>query len=391
MKKLIAILLVFSVLFAYGCDQKTENRSECDATFATVQEIETTPNNEPPFICEEPESEEPTTRPQFVFFEDSKIIFDNGTYCFELPKTNFEEEISEELLLEFANMLSMSFGVEDYYDWNTTGQNVIKDVHHCTLSISDFTCDKEVFADPFDDEAYDKFMEDVGLEELTCGGVFTFSLKKYNAYLKDIFGPDVKQLSTEDFETGKSAIEKGLKVTGFMSESNYESFYTGKDDIILVQTPATGFGCTGEYIYDVKKDGNDYYVYTVGSFETGGLITDFEDFQREAAESVRYNIYNGYLQTKKYKFACTDDGDVYLKWVNEKYLIAENAEYDYVVKSPVEIKTKKAFTEEYKTVDVLPKGTKVISIYMNKRNNTCEVIANGYFGVVDSTCFEDTN
>ena len=58
----------------------------------------------------------------------NKLILDNGIYRYEIEKTDFEKAYSKELLLQFANMLSMDFGVEDYYDWNTTGENVFKDI-----------------------------------------------------------------------------------------------------------------------------------------------------------------------------------------------------------------------------------------------------------------------
>lgn len=391
MKRLLAFLVVLSLFTClFSCSKKKTTESE--TTDFSQEEAVTTEaviNDEPSVSYEEPKTEETTAKPQFVFFEKSKVIFDNGTYRFELPKTNFEEKFSEELLLEFETMLSMSFGVEDYYDWNTTGQNIVKDIHRCRLNVYDFEEEKSLLDYSLDQEAYEMFMDDAGLEYLECGGVATFSLKDYNEYLKAVFGPNVKQLSTKDFETAKSASEKGLKVTGFMNESAFESFYTGKDDIILVQTPATGVGCVGEYIYDVKKDGNDYYVYTAGNFENYELITDFDAYQSFAAESVAHSIHKGYLQTKTYKFACTDDGNVYLKRVDKKYLVAENAEYDYVVKSPVEVKVKNAFTEEYKAIGVLPKGTKVIRTGMSGLPGSYEVITKDCFGFADEICFEE--
>lgn len=288
-------------------------------------------------------------------------------------------------------MLSMTFGVEDYYDWNTTGQNVFTDVRNCTVAVSGYSKNYEVFHDPIDSEAYEMFLNDAGLETVEYAEALTFSLEGYNEYLKDYFGPDAGQLTVDDFETGKSAKEKGFPVTGAISESDYRCFYSGKDDIIIVQLCATGYGCLGEYIYNIEKDGDDYYVYTVGEVETFKRVTDLNEFQKQVLNDIPYTIYRGWLPTKKYKFGCTPEGDVYLKSVDENYFIAENAEYDYVVDSekPIEVKGKKAKSEDYKVISSIPNGTKVFRVGFLETYDTIQkemyfVICEDCSGFVDS-------
>ncbi len=325
--------------------------------------------------------EEETIEKQTIFLEKNKVIIDNGTYRFEIPKTNFEDVYSEELLLQFSNMLSMEFGVEDYYDWSTSGQNVFSDVRKCVLAINGAYKNYEFLDENYDEEAYDMFLADIGLEYNQHCEVCTFSLAKYNDYLKDFFGPDVIQLTVDDFETGKTAVEKGLTVDGDISESDTRCFYTGKDDIILIQVCATEYGCVGEYIYNVEKDGNDYYVYTVGEVETYRLIEDFDEFQNQALNDISYTIYRGYLPSKKYKFGYTAEGDVYLKSVDESFVVAENAEYDYIVTKNAEIKNKKADSEEYKVIGTITKGTKVIRASMFE--NIKSMKTNVYYVICD--------
>ncbi len=338
--------------------------------------------------------EEETTEKQTVFIEKNMVIIDDGTYRFEIPKTNFENLYSEELLLQFANMLSMDFGVEDYYDWNTSGQNIFSDVKINNMAISGFNKNYDFMDENFDKQAYHMFLKDIGLEYNQYCEVCTFSLEKYNDYLEDFFGPNAKQLTVDDFETGKTAVEKGLIVDGGVSEGGSRCFYTGKDDVILVQVCATGYSCIGEYIYNIEKDGDDYYVYTVGEFETFGVVYDFDEFQNQALNDISHGSYRGYLPAKKYKFACTADGDVYLKSVDKSFMIAENAEYDYIVTQNAEIKNKKADSEEYKVTGSISKGTKVIrlSMYESWRNGKAEmyyVICDGKCGHISIGCAEE--
>lgn len=379
MKKIIALLVVLSLFaFLFSCSKENDEKA-VTTTQAQITENETVETTE-----EEP-YEEQTTR-QTVFVDGETIAFDNGTYRFEIQKTDFENKYPEELLLQFSNMLSMSFGVEDYYDWNTTGQNIYTDVRNCSLYINDFMVTKGLFDNQFDEEAYKMFLNDVGLKNLSGAEAFTVSLEKYNKYLIRMFGPDARQLSVNDFETGKTAIEKGNPVNGDIGEFDYRCFYSGKDDIIVVQACATGFSCIGEYIYNVENDGEDYYVYSVGEVERLGLIDDFNEFQAMALNEISQTIYKGTIPTKKYKFGIAQDGTPYLKSVEARYLIAENAEYSYYVASdiPAEFKMKKAYSEEYKTVETLNKGDKVLVVFNSETRGVCEVITEKGYGIIES-------
>ena len=178
---------------------KSDNKEETTSTNA-VTEYTTVTETTTEIITE-------ATIQNNITLKKDKLILDNGKYRYEIEKTDFEEAYPEELLLQFASMLSMNFGVEDYYDWNTTGENVFVDVRHCCLSINNFIKKKSLFDYDNSQEICQKFMEDAQLEELRGVETFTFSLHEYNDHLKDLFGPDVIQLETSDFETAKSAKE----------------------------------------------------------------------------------------------------------------------------------------------------------------------------------------
>ncbi|MBE6819498.1 MAG: hypothetical protein E7516_00390 [Ruminococcaceae bacterium] len=339
-------------------------------------------------------TEEKTEAQQAVIKGKEKIIIDDGTYQFEINKTNFEDEIPEDILLQFANMLLMDFGVEDYYGWNTSGQNVFSDVRKSNLVISGCYKNYDFLDEETDKEAYAMFLSDVGLEYNMYCEVNTFSLKKYNDYLKDFFGPDVKQLTVDDFETGKSALKKGFAVDGDIGESDTRCFYTGKDDVILIHTCATGFSCVGEYIFDVKKDGDDYYVYTVGEVETHGLIDNFDEFQNQALDDLIYSIYKGVLPAKKYKFGCTADGDIYLKSVDKKFIFPENPEYNCVIEQKAEIKNKKADSEKLTVTGTIPKGVEIVRLPQYESyelDGMYFVACEDYCGYVDSTYIKETD
>lgn len=373
MKRIVAVIIVISMaLMLFSCsDEKTNN------IVTTTQITEE--------ITDEITEEEQTTK-QMVFIEESTIVFDNGTYRFEIPKTDFEKRYSEELLLQFANMLSMSFGVEDYYDWNTTGQNIFKDVRCCTLSVNHFMLWKNFIHEQSDDEAVSMFWEASGLENI-AGDLGTFNLRDFNRYLVRMFGPDVRQLKTEDFDTGKTAAEKGVIPIEGIGESDFRCYYSGKEDVMIFQFCPTGYGCVGEYIYNVEKIEDDYYVYTVGEIESHGLITDFEEFQSQALKDMPYTIYRGWLPSKVYKFGCAENGDVFLKSVEQKHFVGE---YDYIVDSdcPIEVKGKKAITEEYRVIGTLEKGEKVRRFPMfetvqMEKNGECIIVTEDYIGIVE--------
>ena len=156
---------------------------------------------------------------------------------------------------------------------------------------------------------------------------------------------------------------------------------------MLVQVCATGYSCFGEYIYNVEKEGNDYWVYTVGEIETEGLIQSYDEFQVQMINDIPHTINRGMLPARKYKFGCTSDGDVYLKSVDRSFLIAENAKCDFIVTQIAEVKNKKANSEEYRVIGTIPKGTKVLRIpfYANRETSQkgmCFVVSKAYSGFV---------
>ena len=120
----------------------------------------------------------------------------------ELPILNVKRD-------ELAAMVSA-------YEQNTTllEGNIFSDVRINNLVISGCYKNFEFLDEHIDKEAYSMFLMDVGLDNLRGCEVVTFSLANYNDYLKDFFGPDVKQLTIDNFETGKTALEKGLAVDG---------------------------------------------------------------------------------------------------------------------------------------------------------------------------------
>lgn len=375
MKKFFIMGICFCLLLT-SCG-KSDNKEETTSTNA-VTECTTVTETTTEIITE-------ATTQNNITLKKDKLILDNGKYRYEIEKTDFEEAYPEELLLQFASMLSMNFGVEDYYDWNTTGENVFVDVRHCCLSMNNFIKKKSLFDYDNSQDICQKLMDDAQLEELRGVETFTFSLHEYNDYLKDLFGPDVIQLEISDFETAKSAKEKGLPLSGDISEGDYRCFYSGVDDIVLVQCCPTDFASYGEYVYDIREKEGNYSVYTIGSFEMIEYEETLKKYQQNMLEELNRNIRK-FMQTKVYKFGCNDDGDVYLKSVDKKYLIADNAEYNFIIESdkPVEVENKKASTEEYKIIDKLPAGTKILVGSKWERIGWTEIITEDYLGFVET-------
>ncbi len=306
MKKAIPLifLIIFVVLLTacYGAEKNTDTSYlETTASEDIVSDTETSTDN--------------------LLSSEETVIIRAGEKEYEIAKTDFENRIPNEIITQIVEMLSMKFGVEDYNGWEKSGQGIFIDVRSNTLLVTDYMKLKSVFNFELDEYYYDEFLQDNGLEDESHNWrpQFTFTLGDYNSYLVDTFGPDVRQLTVDDFETVKSAKEKGLPLSDLINESDYRCFYTGVDDIIIAQCIGTGVFPQGEYIVDIEKIGSDYIVKTVGRFDMDSVTSNYQDYQKVLKEILQYNM-DEQLQTKTYKFGCTENGDIYLKSVEKSYL-----------------------------------------------------------------------
>lgn len=252
---------------------------------------------------------------------DETIIITAGEKQFEITKADFESKIPTDIATQIVEMISMDFGVEDYDGWEQDGQQIFSDVRRCTLLVTDYMKLKSIFNFDVDQYFFDEFLEDNGVKDEIDVWMpeFTFSLEEYNSYLIDTFGPDVRQLTVNDFETVKSANEKGIPFSRPMNDEEYICFYTGVDDIIIAQCVAIGVSAQGEYIVNIEKSESDYIVKTVGRFDLDELPDNLEDYQNVVKDNIQYNMDEN-LQTKTYRFGCTEEGDIYLKSVEKAYL-----------------------------------------------------------------------
>ncbi len=306
MKKAISLILLTMFIISSTACHRTDKNTD-------ASHIETTANVETV-------SDTETSTAIFLSNKET-VVIRAGEKEYEVTKTDFETEIPNEIIVQIIEMLSMKFGIEDYNGWEQNGQEIFIDVRSCTLLVTDYMKLKGVFNFEVDQYFYDGFLEDNGLNEESSDWrpQFTFSLKDYNNYLIDTFGPDVRQLTVNDFETVKSAKEKGLPLSGLIDESDYRCFYTGVDDIIIAQCIGTGVSPQGEYIVDIEKNGSDYIVKTVGRFDIDSTSSNYQDYQNAIKEILPNNM-DEQLQTKTYKFGCTEEGDIYLKSVEKSYL-----------------------------------------------------------------------
>lgn len=65
----------------------------------------------------------------------TEVVIENDRHSFTVMKTDFEKNFTEEELWEISSVLSMSFGYDDYYNWNGEAEFVVNELlNNCLTS-----------------------------------------------------------------------------------------------------------------------------------------------------------------------------------------------------------------------------------------------------------------
>ena len=377
---IVAVLFVAAIVCVFvflgqrdKLDTVPENTQKCVSVSATQDEYESEPETEPP------------TAP-----ESGNLTVERSSGIFKITKTDFEEKYSDEFLMDIAGMLGLCFGYEDFEYWDEEPETVVNSLlgncvcsykfpFHCICTEDEQTIEKGVaeLNAYFPDENY-------------SSGSFV-EPETLNAYFEDIFGPDARKFTTEDFMTFDEAIaENGKPYSQDHSEGFSEIRSLPESGLLCFYSCATSFSSYSAYIYDIKEANGDYVVYTLGNEEA--FLAMNIDFDMHQAETFGCLTQSGpeYVENYVYTFGCTDDGNLYLKSIDRNYLFAEGFEPEYRIVKDTKAVDEVSYLFPPSVVGTLKKGETVHveeSGILNGKE-VAYVITEDFAGYVDYECVE---
>lgn len=307
MKKLLAITLAAAmlVLTMACCDKKDTKDKDSDnkpETMATITE-----NNNPDVKYEE-------------------LVIEDENYKYILNKTDFEDNYSDELLLNIVELIPMSYGADDYDNWDGTPEEVINDAIMCN-----FNSKKLMYFERYDSNSpeWQAALDEIaGYEYKVYDNYSMTSIDMINSYLAERFGPDARQFTPEDFDTYEEAVTENGTVAEDVGLGGYRYIYLPESEVVMCYMyETTGFGGNfmSLYIYDVQTVGEDYVVKAVATdyyYEEQLEAETFEDFQ-SGTLTLFESVVPAMLENYTMVIGETEDGDVYMKSVEITQLTSE--------------------------------------------------------------------
>ncbi len=307
-----AIVCVFAFLGQRDkLDTVPEITQKSVSVSATQDEYESEPETEPP------------TAP-----ESGNLTIERPSGNFKITKTDFEEKYSDEFLMDIAGMLGLRFGYEDFEYWDEDPETVVNSLLGncvCTYKFPFHRIHSE------DEEIVKK--GNAELDKIFPDEKHSYSSfvppELLNAYFEDMFGPEARKFKAEDFMTFDEAIAKYGEAHANDHPEGYSQIRSlPESDLLCFYSCAIGFSSYSSYIYDIREINGDYIVYTLGNDEVYYEKFNFDSHQAAAFNQLTWGG-SEYVENFVYTFGCTDDGNLYLKSVDKKYLFTEEFEPEY--------------------------------------------------------------
>lgn len=263
----------------------------------------------------------------------------------DCKKTEYEKNYSPEVLTEIYELIPMyfglTFGCDDYDNWNGDPNVVLNDIYH---SMGYWMIDS------YD---YDSAENKRASEELNANpygpenseGFYT-SVEKINTFLREVYGPEARVFNAKDFDTYNE-----IKTSEESVFANYDySFrfvYLPESDVVCCLARETWGGETeGICVCDVRTSNGDYIV--------------------EVVLETYYNYYAKYIMT----MSCEANGNIYVKSVDDFYILPNGYKNNLkVISEDVEVEYQKYNSGDWIIVDTLSVGDEVYStggIYENE-------------------------
>lgn len=349
MRKFIAVMLVNAILLSAvaGCGKEDEIETTTSASATQIQTeketeiiIETsmiTAKSTETMTKQETDIEIPLENLK-SYMKDGIFVVNKGEYKLEFKKTEYEKNFSSEVLKEIYEInpmwFGLTFGCDDYDNWNGTPNVVLNDIYQSMgcwrLDSYDYDTDEvkraneELNASPYGHE--------------NCEGFYT-SVDKINSFLRNVYGPEARVFKAEDFDTYNE-----IKTSEESIFENYDySFrfaYLPESDIVRCFARETWGGETeASCICDIRMSDGEYIVEVV---------------------SDTYAVYCiKFIMT----MGCEPNGNIYVKSVEDFYVLPDGIENNLkVISEDVEVKSQKYNSGDWIVVDTLSVGDEVYSL-----------------------------
>ena len=317
----------------------------------------------------------------------TEVVIENDRHSFTVMKTDFEKNFTEEELWEISSVLSMSFGYDDYYNWNGEAEFVVNELlNNCLTSTkwvfsSLVTEDENILKKASQELA--TYMNDENAQ-VDYGIV---ELDVLNSYIKDMYGENARTFVGEDFMSVEEALKNNGKVFDYHSDMYSQIRYFPQNNLIWLASRDTGYSSAISYIYDITEENGDFIVYAVGGVDNYAADNTFSAHQSYVLKELTWGE-SSYIYENVCTLGVSENGDFYLKKVEPRCIFADGFSGDYVVNADTDLYERKIYTQGLKKVGTVKKGT-VVTLGENYIEDEYEYIINEDFsGYIDPQYLE---
>lgn len=256
-----------------------------------------------------------------------EVVISNKAYSFTVMKSNFEKNFTEEQLIELSRLALMTFGVDDYYNWDGDAETVINELEYCCYVEAGSSMFAKMKKKTVDDELLAKYREELyrNMPQQTYYSEKYLTVDEINACIEDKFGPDARKFKAEDFETVTEFVESGKD--DLMRGEFYTSYlYLPENNVVVSFGYPTGLLSEFAVLFDAETNGD---TITVRGIVTGEASEGIETNTYEALQhgTLEYwaNLDCPYIKTVEVVVGVTPDGDYYNKSSKIEYVFADTA------------------------------------------------------------------
>ena len=347
-------------------------------------DIPSAPTAEIPSVSTSSEAESQSEKDSM---NKTEVKIENEKHKFTFYKTDFEKRYSEEELMEMSSVISMSFGYEDYYNWNGEAEFVVNELLNNCIPTYKWVF-KSIVTE--DEEIVKKASQELGVymdDENAQVGYGIAELDVLNAYIKDMYGENARTFSGEDFMSVEEALKKNGKVFDYHSDGYSQIRYFPQNNLVWIASRDTGYSASASYIYDIKEVNGDFIVFTIGEVEEFNSYS-FSSQQKSVLDSSEYGRDN-WLPANVYTLGVSKNGDFYLKNVEEKYIFADGFSGEYILTDDVDLFNKKIYTQPLEKVGTVKRGTVVSSGPNYSEDGYKYIISEDFCGYIDPKYLEE--